>query len=268
MIKLLNEENHVIRLLEEGFILDNAIGYELSLLAKYYIHRQDLNRPQTRDKLIDFCNKYIENFDSVNWRNTINRAVENGKKYDFINVDEINITKSELDKITSIKSTRAAKIMFVLLVIAKANNKAGKLNYEQKYKNLEERKDIYYVSDTISSIVKMSKISLKSEDKYKILRNLQDLEFIKVTTKGKFIILIVDNISEVKLHINRLDDFIYDYLGYIGQKVKTCEGEGCKKRILVKGASPKKYCEECQKKIEKEKVRKRVEKHRKTGKNQ
>lgn len=67
--------------------------------------------------------------------------------------------------------------------------------------------------------------------------------------------------SDIKL------DPIMDYYKYIGQKVKVCEGEGCNKRILIKGASPKKYCKECQKIIEKEKVRERVKKHRKNRKN-
>ena len=261
MIKVLNEENHALRLLEEGFILDNKVGYELSLLAKYYIHRQGLNRPQTKDKLIEFCNTHLENFDAINWRNTINRSVENGKKLNFINVNEVAITESELNVITSIKSSRCQKILFVLLVIAKTNNKLNKLVAKQKNKDYE---DMYYVNDSISSIVKLSKTSLKSDERYKILKELQDLGYIDVTTKGKFKINIVNNNSEIKLHINRLDDFIYDYLEYIGQKVKVCEGEGCNKRILVKGASPKKYCKECQKKKEKENWRKSKQKARKT----
>lgn len=258
MIKVLNEENHVLRLLEEGFILDNKIGYELSLLAKYYIHRQGLNRPQTRDKLIEFCNTHLENFDSINWRNTINRSVENGKKLSFINVNEIILTKSELDVVTSIKSTRCQKILFVLLVIAKLNNKLNKLVYKQKNKDYE---DMYYVNDSISSIVKLSKTSLKSDERYKILKELQDLGYIEVTTKGKFKVNIINDNSEIKLHINRLDDFIYDYYQYIGQKVKVCEGEGCNKRILVKGKTTTKFCKECAKKYEIEKHKERNRKH-------
>lgn len=255
MIKILNEENHALRLLEEGFILDNKVGYELSLLAKYYIHRQGLNRPQTKDKLIEFCNAYIKNFDAINWRNTINRSVENGKKLNFINVDNIEITKSELDKIRSIKSTRCQKIMFVLLVITKFNKKMGRIVAKQKGKDLGDMEDRYYVNDSISSIVKLSKISLKSDERYKVLRDLQELGYIEVTTKGKFRIMIVDDNSENKLYINRLDDFIYDYLSYIGQKVKTCEGEGCNKRILIK-SNKNKYCKECAKR---ENIRKTVE---------
>ncbi|XZH34200.1 hypothetical protein ACSW8L_15880 (plasmid) [Clostridium perfringens] len=243
MIKVLNEENHALRLLEEGFILDNKVGYELSLLAKYYIHRQGLNRPQTKNKLIEFCNTHLENFDAINWRNTINRSVENGKKLNFINVNEVTITESELNVITSIKSSRCQKILFVLLVIAKTNNKLNKIVAKQKNKDYE---DIYYVNDSISSIVKLSKTSLKSDERYKILKELQDLGYIEVTTKGKFKINIVNDSSEIKLHINRLDDFIYDYLIYIGQKVKVCEGEGCNKRILVKN-NKNKYCKECAK---------------------
>lgn len=254
MIKVLNEENHALKLLEEGFILENKIGYELSVLAKYYIHRIGINRPQTKEKLIDFCSNYIPRFDAVNWRNTINRAVENGKKLNFINVEYINITEAELDKITSIKSIRGQKIMFVLLVIAKLNNKINSIVYNQKNNSSEGFEDIYYVNDTISSIVKLSKINLKSDERYKILKELQDLGFIKVTTKGKFEILIVNNDSEVKLHITRLDDFIYDYLQYTGTKIKACEGEGCNKRIIIKN-NKNKYCKDCAKR---ENIRKTV----------
>lgn len=120
---------------------------------------------------------------------------------------------------------------------------------------------MYYVNDSISSIVKLSKTSLKSSDKYKILKELQNLGYIDVTTKGKFKINIVNDSNETKLHINRLDDFIYDYLGYIGQKVKVCEGEGCNNRILVKGKATTKFCKECAKKYEIEKHKERNRKH-------
>nr|WP_111917021.1 hypothetical protein [Clostridium perfringens] len=59
-----------------------------------------------------------------------------------------------------------------------------------------------------------------------------------------------------------MDDFIYDYLEYIGQKVKVCEGEGCNKRILVKGKRDK-YCKECQRKKELEWKRESIKKARK-----
>lgn len=42
----------------------------------------------------------------------------------------------------------------------------------------------------------------------------------------------------------------------VGQKVKVCEGEGCDKRILVKGRATTKFCKECAKK---EKAKKNLE---------
>lgn len=65
--------------------------------------------------------------------------------------------------------------------------------------------------------------------------------------------------GEVAISIIDFKDPIMDYYKYIGKKVKTCEGEGCDKRILVKGKRDK-YCKECAKR---EKSRKTVEKRNK-----
>lgn len=258
MIKVLNEEEHAVRMLSEGFILKGSVGYELSLLAKYYIHRKGLNRPNTKNKLIEFCTEHIDKFDAVNWRNTLNRSVENGKKYNFINVDNIEITKSELDKIDELKSTRAAKLLFVLLVITKLSSKKRHMvnSLKKNPQNDSDKKERFFVNDSITSIVKLSKTNLKSDERYKILKQLQDKGFIKVTTKGKIEVLIVDNESEVVINVNRLDDFIYDYMEYTGVKIKKCEGEECNKRIVAKNNKIK-YCKQC---AAEEKVRKTVEK--------
>lgn len=61
-----------------------------------------------------------------------------------------------------------------------------------------------------------------------------------------------------------------DYYQYIGQKVKTCEGEGCNKRVLVKNIrnTSQKYCKECSKEILQKNWRESKKKMRKISKKQ
>ncbi|KRU25658.1 hypothetical protein VT91_19020 [Clostridium sporogenes] len=59
--------------------------------------------------------------------------------------------------------------------------------------------------------------------------------------------------SEDDLIITDFDDVVYQYLIWIGEKLKKCEV--CGKWIKLKGTSPKKYCNICSKEVIKEKDR-------------
>lgn len=250
MIRIFNEEIHAKKMLENGFLLKKVNGYELSILAKYYFKNEKINRPKTRQKLIDFTKGYFEDFDEVKYRKMINSSVEQGRKYNYIKIENIGITQNEFKIIKDLNDIKLEKILFFMIIISKVANSISKQKYNQnidktKYKNedLKEYVDRFFVCNKHSQIMNECKIKTSVKQRNKMFKTLVEKKLLDMTKKCNFKVLCIDTEGENILNINHLDEFVLEYVRKIGGKVIECGC--CDKLVEVKRNARTKYCEEC-----------------------
>lgn len=260
MFKIFNEEEHAQYMLKNGFMLKEFNSYELGVLAKYYFNKE-LNRPEVRNELISFCTKHDKNFDPIISRQTLNRLVEYGKKFDFLNIESIRITKGELETISSIDDFKKEKILFTMLVFSKYRhmiNKEKNIKIRNK-NNVDQRKGLekYFVTEKHSTIMKEAKVSMSVKDRNSTFRYFEDLGLLRMTMSCNFELYFVDkefSKDDVVIEIDNFKNFIYHYYQWKDKgKYIKCDVCGC----IEKATNNKiKYCDECAKDVKLENDRK------------
>ena len=123
MIKFkFHEERDIINAVESNLMDFSNPRKVIWTLAQYYvsIHKND-------DKVaFENIKKYIEKHDSnfyyEQYIADINKCIRKAKKYVLKDIDDIVITKSEMDVIHSFDDIKKEKIVFVLIALAKYFN--------------------------------------------------------------------------------------------------------------------------------------------------
>lgn len=223
-----NEIVYAKNLLNNGFKLSyNKRFKDIFILTKYYKHIE-LDENQTKDKIIEFLNKYDKQFD-ININNYDREKVSKivysvfSKTYTMRIIDFIKISNEELVTINTIKKRQLRRLLLVFCILSKIYN--SRLGLRVQYNDL----------------CKYSKI--KSLGRlYNLIKQLEKLELVEEVEFSKF-----------NLYVSNSDnDIIIDNFG-------ICKNCG----ILIQINSPNnKYCFSCAKEIEKHNSRERKRKQR------
>ena len=175
-------------------------------------------------------------------------------KYPFYNIDNIKITKSELEIISSLDNLRAEKVLFVLLCMAKQQSmSSGLTNGLVKY--------------SMTELCKMARISVPAEDREYILYDIVQRGFLGYPKKNNtqcLIVNFINNDDDVVLTLDEIDcqELAYVYLNWKNDGKGYTKCQKCSRMIKQSKTRPRKYCEDCAKVVEKEHIRERVRRHR------
>ncbi len=242
---ILNEQYIINEALKNGYIDKRKPSNTIKLLIKYY-YNIGQDKDQVRKSIEDFMKENYENFNTVKWCKTLDKMVDyaKDKNNELFVLNEIIITKTELNVINNINNNRLEKLAFVLLVYAKIYNKIN--NNDTNWVNAE-LKDIF--SDT--------KMAVKLIDQGKMIYKLKELNLVDISKKvdcTNIKVLFLDENSKKTIIIKDFRNFIYEYLKYRGEKIVMCED--CNKLLKLKSKnSNQKLCTVCSE--EREKIRKR-----------
>lgn len=260
MLGLVVNESKVL----EDILINNKLIEKhivcINILIKHYLIKGETDKLNIQEKVIEQLEKCDSNFKRSQWedaiKNTINRICKDRDKYKtevkFIDVDSVEVTKSELDMIGKLGDKKLKKVAFILLVYAKISN------------NILQRED-GWVSQSFTNIFKEAKVTANRKEKQLILHELYKREYISKNIKGSKISLRVnylDNNSDVAIKIREFEGVVHEYLKYLGEKWKKCEC--CSNWITIK-SNRTKYCKKCYSARELELTAKRVKKHRSNG---
>lgn len=239
---ILNEQYIINEALKNGYIDKRKPSNTIKLLIKYY-YNIGQDKDQVRKSIEDFMKENYENFNTVKWCKTLDKMVDyaKDKNNELFVLDEIIITKTELDIINNINNNRLENLAFVLLVYAKIYNKMN--GNDSNWVNAE-LKDIF--SDT--------KMAVKLIDQGKMIYKLKELNLVDISKKvdcTNIKVLFVDENGEKTIIIKDFRNFIYEYLKYNGEKIGKCEE--C--NTLIKLKNKTKYCKECAKDIKRQQDR-------------
>lgn len=274
-----NEKLYGEVLYKSGF-QTNYTKSELVILVKYLKQIKGLSKKDTEKFIYEFCEKYLEGFNKVQYFKVIDSAIQKGRRKDnnLIVIENIPILKSELEYIDGLEIEHEyKKLLLAFIVHKKINLEIHRLIDEdaklsayfggsnKKYREIFKTANIsnkYKVNDMINELV--NKGIIKSIIKGDIL--LDYMYSIYYTTekeveiKNKITHEANKEIRKTILYDVREEDIYesitnFDNIGYIfdyykgTNKVKRCENCG---DYIKQKSNKTKYCDRCKKEIRKQ----------------
>ena len=234
---ILNEENYAKGIYDEGNKDVKSILLKIGYVTRYLLHSCHKSDDDNYKDSVAWMKKYHDGFDESYYSNLISDAIKKAYKIPFYHIENIKITRSELDIISSLDNLRAEKILFVLLCMAKQQNISnGFSNGLVKY--------------SITELCKTARISVPAEDREYILYDIVQRGFLGYPKKNNTQCLIVNFINdndEVVLTLDEVDcqELAYVYLNWKNNGDGYTRCQKCNRLIKQSKTKPRKYCEEC-----------------------
>lgn len=240
-------------------IKEHSLGkkpYEtLCRVAKYYV-----NKGYTKKEVRKSLENYLLQCDTLasipKWDYTLDMAIAYAIKYKAVKIDEIKITKSEMDIIDSVQSRQARRLAFTLLCLA-------------KYWDAVNPDGDHWVNTRDSEIMKMANIktSIRRQSlMYNELNKLGLIQFSRRVDNTNVRVLFIDDNSDVVCTVTNFTNLGNQYHMHHGEPFFVCSNCG----ITVKRDNPKSskkqiYCKECASKIKIQQIVNSVTRKRKIG---
>lgn len=231
----------------------------LNILAKYYFST-GLEKSEISKKLCEYIDKNHLSNSPERHKSMISIATKNLGKYPLVEIDEIPISKLEIDKIMSIKSTRykahnvrsLQKLAFSLLCLAKFQLLKG---CSEPWVNIE-----------IDKLFEIANIDCSSrETQIMHLLDLKNLGLIEVTSSSSdsaFKALYIEP-GETEITVSDINECGKIYEQYLGTPYIRCEYCGGLTEIK---SNRTKYCKDCYKQNNREKTVLRMREQRASAK--
>lgn len=170
------------------------------------------------------------------WSDAIDYAVGRAYKYQAIYIDNIKITKSEMDKIDELSGKQIKRLAFTLLCLA-------------KYWYMVAPETDFWVSNKDNEVMALANIntSIKRQSlMYYTLRELGMIQFSKKVDNTSVRVCFVDDDSDTVLEVQDFRNLGYQYLKYHGEPYMECRHCGITTKIEnLSIGRPQKYCKSC-----------------------
>ena len=234
-----NEQAALEQMVKANFIDINNITNTIYSLAKYNYYVLGLEDEDNYQQILKYVQKNCEHiFEEGIYEDIIN-CIKNVKKHKMASIDEVCITKSELDVIRSLNDIKQEKAIFVILAVSKYFNALNGKEY-----------DAAFLSN--SDICKMARISIPVKERDVFMQFAYDKELLYRHTWCDSTIKKVTFVSHneedaVVLRLNEGDfkDLAYTYLAYTTpHQFRKCVRCG---KWMRKNKADKRICTECSK---------------------
>lgn len=278
MLDIVLNEQKIINAALNDKIIDDIPTKTLRVLIKHYYLQGMEDKITLKEQLLYFMEQNYTGYKRSKWEKSVdgivNRFIKNINKYkvkiQLTNIESVNVTQSELDKITEIRELvdlddlskkNLEKICFIILIYAKISN--------QELNNKEG-----WINKSCSTILKEARVNLKGDEKKRIFNHLYNLGYISQRaandkTSMKINFIDVEEVSDVVITVDDFENVLYYFLNWKGEKWRRCEyvnenKENCNKWFKLKSPnSNQKYCNICAKISEKYNTKERVRIYRK-----
>lgn len=246
---ILNELKYA-KYIYDNKILDDKPSFTISLLCKYFIQVLNMSEIETVIAIDNFMKETYPNYIDSEWYTVILKNIKSANKYKLLEIDSINVTKSELETINKLNNEIYEKLAFTILCLSK---------FQHNRNNSEE-----YWTDKNMSLTQLKKYANLSLNKNKLIDALHYLCSTGIIRIGyrtsNYNCNFVDEKSEVVIKITDDDigmiDFGNQYLRYLhkGYFCKNCGKfvRKVKNKNLSKTTERiKKYCKSCKEDLRK-----------------
>ena len=217
-------------------IVDNDnIFVTIKDLARYNYFVSHMDKDDNYVSILKYLQKNATNINEENVYQIIDDCVRRAKKYPFRQVNEVCITRSELEFIGKLNDIKQEKIAFVLLASAKYYDLTRGTQYCTSYmKN--------------SDICKLARVTIPVSDRDVFMQFAYDRGVLSRHSRAASIekkVLFISNDEDVVLRLKESDfkDLAYTYLAYkTPRKFRRCVICNC---WMKKDSKDRRSCKEC-----------------------
>lgn len=229
---IFDEKKHAENLLLD--IPKNISYANMLILAKYFRWEESCSTHACRKRMLEVYNESYKSFSEVIFKKQIDRILKQSKKQTLRKIENIPITKMELEAIHSVGNIELEKVLFAFLFIGKNTNLNSVVIDKKKSDNI-----YFYNSVPWNQVKRLSKSKVERKELKPIVSEGRLLQYIP---SSGFKILFYEPDGEVEFEVKNPENLFNYYLGWLGEKMLECEI--CSK--LVKPRSNRqKMCKEC-----------------------
>lgn len=227
--------------------LDDNPYQAICILAKYYYHHLGYRKKKIVHHLTNYLERNYPRYSvqKQSWATTIEKVAGRAGKYPLCEVDEILITRAELDTIDGVDKNEIAsaldnttienikRLSFTMLCIAKLGV-------------AKNEKSNGWVNTRTKDLLQFARINCPQKNGNFLISHLNSaglIEFAKKNTNLSRRVTFINDDSEVVLRISDFRELGYAYLRYRGENIVECGQCG----ILIRGTAnnSRRYCNEC-----------------------
>lgn len=210
----------------------------LRMIARYYLDN-GYDRKNVRELIEQYITTCDQKASIVLWDKTIDSAIKQAIRRPAIVVDEIIVTKPEMETIKGIKGKQAQRLAFTLLCLS-------------KYWDICREDNDHWVTNKSTDIMAVANISASLKRQGILYRQLEEeglLHFPERVDAISIQVLFAED-GEKELSLRDFRNLGYQYLEYNGGPFFECEECGIvTKAKSVDSGRPQKYCPSCAAKI-------------------
>lgn len=232
-----NEQAAIESMIKSNFVDVGNITNTIYSLAKYNYHVLHLKDKVNYNHILKYITSNCSNIYEEGIYADIEGCIKSAKKHILATIDEVCITKSELDIIKSLNDIKQEKAIFVILAVV-------------KYFNALNNKEYDAVFLTNSDICNLARITIPVKERDEFMQFAYDKGLLHRHTWSDSIIKKVTFVSrdaedEVVMRLQESDfkDLAYTYLAYVSpSQFKRCMR--CQRWMRNKSNSGR-LCKEC-----------------------
>lgn len=240
-----NEQSAIENMIKSKFVDANNITNTIYVLAKYNCHIRKLKDRANYNAIIEYITDNCPNMFEENILRDVDGCIKKAKKRTFATVDEVCVTKSELEFIKALDDIKQEKAAFVMLAAAKFFNVFKSTDYDSAFM-------------THSDICKLARITIPQNDRDVFMQFAYDKGVLHRhtwadSTVKKVAFVSHDDDDQIVMRLKESDykDLAYTYLAYLTPvQFRRCQSCG---RWIRKNNKSSRLCINCAKNEEEEK---------------
>ena len=237
MTFLFNEQSAIENMIKMHIVDNDNIFVTIKDLARYNHFVNQMDKEDNYKSILKYLQSYGQNINEENVYKMIDECVQRAHKQKFKQVEEVCITKQELEFIKKLNNIKQEKIAFVLLASA-------------KYYDLIRGTQYFTTYMKISDICKLARVTIPVSDRNVFMQFAYDCGVLSrhsraASTEKKVLFVSQDENDKVVLRLKESDfeDLAYTYLAYkTPHKFRRCVVCNC---WIKKDSQDRRICKEC-----------------------
>lgn len=231
---IFNERAFIENMMGNGIVDEVNINKTIKKLARYNYYVAGLNEDDNYNAIVEYMNANCSYFSEVGSYSDIKGCIRDASKSVWKDIQQVIITKSELEFIQSLNDIRQEKLAFVLLADAKYDNAC-----KQKQINLT------YLNN--SDLYRLARVTMPIKERSLFLHFLYEKELVEVninpTTTHKKLLYVSeqDDEAEIVLTENNYKELAFTYMNWKNGGYKECKSCGRLFKVRTNGQ----YCKKC-----------------------
>lgn len=233
---IFDEKAAVEQMQEQGIVDDVNINKTIKKLARYNHYIRGMNEEESYNFIVRYMNDNYPYFSEVGSYNDIKGCIKDAPKGAWKDIQQVIITKAELDVISSLNDIRQEKLAFVLLADAKYDNA-----YKRKSINLS------YLNN--SDLYRLARVTMPIKERSMFLHFLYENNLVEINinpmTTHKKLLYVDESDSDVGIILTEknYEELAFTYVNWKNGGYKECKS--CGKLFKTSKTGNQMYCKKC-----------------------